>query len=270
MADLTLGTQDLKLGASFAKNAKPVYHTVRYDFRSKSVDTTKVSDVEVGEGGNEVTVTVPHVEGAGTNRTVYKGFKKPCHKECILIIDHATGEIKLEKLGSNIQLKKTRAEGSSKVSRPTTPVEGKMTPPPGAVAAAPVTPSGQPAPFVQSAARNGKFAGGQGAPVAPAAPRHGQREAPEVSSVISEQLSNSSSSGSDSDSDSASSGSDSDMETVPAGALFPETQRPQSSSSHMTTASHSIPVASHENEKGYSQLSEDLQLSESGSDSDSD
>lgn len=35
------------------------------DFRSKSVDTTKVADIEVGEGGNEVTVTMPHVDVCG-------------------------------------------------------------------------------------------------------------------------------------------------------------------------------------------------------------
>lgn len=58
---------------------------------------------------NEVTVTVPHCDGAGTSQTsVFRGPKKPYSKECVLIIDHHTGEITLERLSNNIQLKKTR------------------------------------------------------------------------------------------------------------------------------------------------------------------
>ncbi|XP_030882464.1 ELL-associated factor 2 [Leptonychotes weddellii] len=40
--------------------------------------------------------------------TVFKGSKKPYLKECILIINHDTGECRLEKLSSNITVKKTR------------------------------------------------------------------------------------------------------------------------------------------------------------------
>lgn len=61
---------------------------------------------------NEVTVTVPHTcDGTGTAQTsVFRGPKKPYTKECVLIIDHNTGEITLERLSHNIQLKKTRQE----------------------------------------------------------------------------------------------------------------------------------------------------------------
>lgn len=55
-----------------------------------------------------MTVTVPHLDGAGTPHTVFKGSQRPYQKECVLIIDRVTGEITLEKLSSNIQVKKTR------------------------------------------------------------------------------------------------------------------------------------------------------------------
>ena len=66
-----------------------------------------MATLDVGEN-SQVTVSVPHVEGRGTTQTVYKGSRRPYAKECILIIDHDTGEITLEKLANNIQVKKTR------------------------------------------------------------------------------------------------------------------------------------------------------------------
>lgn len=47
-------------------------------------------------------------DGAGVPQTVFKGNQRPYTKECVLIIDRITGEITLEKLSSNIQVKKTR------------------------------------------------------------------------------------------------------------------------------------------------------------------
>ncbi|KAA8591948.1 hypothetical protein FQN60_017322, partial [Etheostoma spectabile] len=47
--------------------------------------------------------------------TVFKGNKRPYQKDCVLIINHDTGDFVLEKLSSSIQVKKTRAEGSSKI-----------------------------------------------------------------------------------------------------------------------------------------------------------
>lgn len=40
--------------------------------------------------------------------TVFKGNKRPYQKDCVLIINHDTGEFVLEKLSSSIQVKKTR------------------------------------------------------------------------------------------------------------------------------------------------------------------
>ncbi|XP_060079773.1 ELL-associated factor 1-like [Ylistrum balloti] len=116
---------ELKFGSSFDPRCKEAFHSIRYDFKPASVDTSRDSLLEVGEG-HQVSITVPHVEGSGTTHTVYNGNKRECPKECVLIIDHSTGTFTLERLTNNIQLKKTRIEGSSKASlagRPLTPVD---------------------------------------------------------------------------------------------------------------------------------------------------
>lgn len=113
----------LRLGESFSRNGSTAFHTFRYDFKPASMDTKKMANVQIGPN-NQTTVQVPHVEGSGTSHTIYKGPHKPYTKECVLIIDHTTGEIVLEKLSRNVQLKKTRAESSSRAQlRPITPVE---------------------------------------------------------------------------------------------------------------------------------------------------
>ncbi|XP_070770855.1 ELL-associated factor 2 [Enoplosus armatus] len=104
----------LKLGETFEKHPKSAYHTVRYDFKPASIDTTCEGDLEVGKG-EQVTITLPNLEGSSAPVTVFKGSKRPYMKECILIVNHDTGEYRLEKLNSNIAVKKTRAEGSSKI-----------------------------------------------------------------------------------------------------------------------------------------------------------
>lgn len=104
----------LKLGETFEKHPKSAYHTVRYDFKPASIDTTCEGELEVGKG-EQVTITLPNLEGSSAPVTVFKGSKRPYMKECILIVNHDTGEYRLEKLNSNIAVKKTRAEGSSKI-----------------------------------------------------------------------------------------------------------------------------------------------------------
>lgn len=121
-------THELILGESFEPNSRVAFHSFRYDFKPASVDTSREGKVEIGEG-HQVTVTVPHVHGAGTSHTVFKGNKKPSGKECVLIIDHDTGTYTLEKLDQNVFVKKTRIEGSSKTHRPSTPVDPKKTSP---------------------------------------------------------------------------------------------------------------------------------------------
>ncbi|XP_041118559.1 ELL-associated factor 2-like isoform X3 [Polyodon spathula] len=95
----------LILGESFERQPKCAFHTVRYDFKPASIDTACEGDLEVGKGEQGSTAPV----------TVFKGSKRPYLKECILIVNHDTGEYRLEKLSSNLAVKKTRAEGSSKV-----------------------------------------------------------------------------------------------------------------------------------------------------------
>jgi ELL-associated factor len=77
------------------------------DFKPASVDDSKVATVDVGSN-NTISITVPHLDGAGTPHTVFKGSQKPYHKEYVLILDKITGEITLERLKANIQVKKTR------------------------------------------------------------------------------------------------------------------------------------------------------------------
>ncbi|KAG7220317.1 hypothetical protein INR49_010151 [Caranx melampygus] len=97
----------LKLGETFEKHSKSAYHTVRYDFKPASIDTTCEGELEVGKG-EQVTITLPNLEGSSAPVTVFKGSKRPYMKECILIVNHDTGEYRLEKLNSNIAVKKTR------------------------------------------------------------------------------------------------------------------------------------------------------------------
>ncbi|CAH2108031.1 unnamed protein product [Euphydryas editha] len=128
MADkhsLNYDVRELKLGTSFTNNKTSQYHTIKYDFKPASVDVNKMATVDVGTN-NQVTVTVPHLDGAGVPQTVFKGSQRPYTKECVLIIDRVTGEITLEKLSSNIQVKKTRQETNQK-PRPLTPVTTDFT-----------------------------------------------------------------------------------------------------------------------------------------------
>lgn len=104
----------LKLGDSFEKRPRSSFHTIRYDFKPASIDTSCEGELQVGKG-EEVTITLPHIPGSTPPMTVFKGNKRPYQKDCVLIINHDTGEFMLEKLSSSIQVKKTRAEGSSKI-----------------------------------------------------------------------------------------------------------------------------------------------------------
>ncbi|XP_072028620.1 uncharacterized protein [Amphiura filiformis] len=106
----------LKLGKSFSrdKEKRTALHSVRYDFKPASIDHSKEAQLDVGEKG-EVTITLPNDQTKGISCTKFKGSKRPYQKECVLIYDHTTGEFTLEKLSSNIQVKKQRQET---VSRP--------------------------------------------------------------------------------------------------------------------------------------------------------
>lgn len=112
--------RELKLGSTFTSpSPRTVFHTIKYDFKPASVDVNKPASLEVGTN-KQVTVTVPHLDGSGVPNTVFKGNQRDyTKKECVLIIDRVTGEITLEKLNSNVQVKKTRTE--SKAVQPPQP-----------------------------------------------------------------------------------------------------------------------------------------------------
>ncbi|KAG5328653.1 EAF factor, partial [Acromyrmex charruanus] len=118
--------RELKLGPSFTSNSSK-FHTLKYDFKPASVDDSKVARVDVGSD-NTITVTVPHLDGAGTPHTVFKGSQRPYNKEYVLIFDKVTREITLEKLTANIQVKKTRAEPKRNSNNNSMPVEVKKSP----------------------------------------------------------------------------------------------------------------------------------------------
>uniref|UniRef100_A0A3B4B6V3 Transcription elongation factor Eaf N-terminal domain-containing protein n=1 Tax=Periophthalmus magnuspinnatus TaxID=409849 RepID=A0A3B4B6V3_9GOBI len=100
----------LKLGETFEKHPKSAYHTVRCKF---SLNDRKCVSIMLKCALCKFSGEGPIISFAPV--TVFKGSKRPYMKECILIVNHDTGEYRLEKLSSNIAVKKTRAEGSSKI-----------------------------------------------------------------------------------------------------------------------------------------------------------
>jgi len=83
------------------------FHSIRYDFKPASSNTSSTGFLDVDED-NRVSVKIQH-EGSG--QTNFSGHQKEANaKDCLLIIDHVTGEITLEKLSSQIMVKKTRSE----------------------------------------------------------------------------------------------------------------------------------------------------------------
>ena len=69
-----------------------------------------MATIDVGVN-KQITVNVPP-------NTVFKGSAKPYQKQCIIIVNSDTGEITLEKLSDNIQVKKTRSENKKITGQP--------------------------------------------------------------------------------------------------------------------------------------------------------
>ncbi|KAH7717080.1 testosterone regulated apoptosis inducer and tumor suppressor [Aphelenchoides avenae] len=105
--DVPQGTYELKIGESF-RHTLPEFHTLRFDFKPNSSNDT--DSYIAFSGSTDVQVAVTN-EGA-ENMTTYKGSKKPVKgdKECLIVYDPQTGELRLEKLASNISVKKTRGD----------------------------------------------------------------------------------------------------------------------------------------------------------------
>jgi len=131
MDELIGKTLPLKFGSSFQSNSSlqsgsEKYHTVRYDFKPPPMSKDVPGEVMI-QSDREVTITLPVQQAPGAPGTlasmseegevvstrediIYKGNKKPAQKECVLIIDHETGEVTLEKIESVMMVKKTRKE----------------------------------------------------------------------------------------------------------------------------------------------------------------
>ncbi|KAG9345104.1 hypothetical protein AGOR_G00205810 [Albula goreensis] len=239
----------LKLGESFQKRPKSSFHTIRYDFKPASIDTTCQGELQVGKG-DEVTITLPHIPGSTPPMTVFKGNKRPYQKDCVLIMNHDTGEFKLEKLSSSIQVKKTRAEGSSKIQARIEQQSVRTSQPPSQFRA-PTKP-------------------GAGAKTSPS--KDNPSPEPQLDDIkrelraeveIIEQMSSSSGSSS---SDSASSSGSGDDSSSSEGEQEPAHLHPSPNRNPVTNGTS----RSQGSNQLMSTLRNDLQLSESGSDSDDD
>lgn len=247
----------LKLGETFEKHPKSAFHTVRYDFKPASIDTTCEGELEVGKG-EQVTITLPNLEGSSAPVTVFKGSKRPYMKECILIVNHDTGEYRLEKLNSNIAVKKTRAEGSSKIHSRLEQQTSRLSQQLKSNSSGSSSSSSKTSASLKSSPPKEK--------ASPASPMDDiERELmAEVQGM--DQLSSSNSS-SDSNSSSSSSSDDSSSS---------DSEDEQTSAPASAPANHSMPIIntnsnSHHQESGVglmNTLKNDLQLSESGSESD--
>ncbi|KAK3513617.1 hypothetical protein QTP70_028149 [Hemibagrus guttatus] len=251
----------LKLGESFEKRAKSSFHTIRYDFKPASIDTSCEGELQVGKG-DEVTITLPHIpsftsiyrcrhKGSTPPMTVFKGNKRPYQKDCVLIINHDTGKFVLEKLSSSIQVKKTRAEGSSKIQarieqqsvRASQPASQFRTPikPSGGVKTSPSKDNPSPEPQLDDI----------------------KRELRAEVEIIEQMSSSGSSSSSDSGSCSGSGDDDSssnDGEKESANLHLSPSREPLSNGTDKSQGNNQL----------MNTLRNDLQLSESGSDSDDD
>ena len=72
----------------------------RYDFTPLSVDENRMGKLEVEERSG-VSVTLPHTNGV--DATKYTGPAKEANaRDCILIFDHETGELTLERLSNQV------------------------------------------------------------------------------------------------------------------------------------------------------------------------
>eukprot|EP00112_Aurelia_sp_Birch-Aquarium-sp1_P009845 Seg2135.1 transcript_id=Seg2135.1/GoldUCD/mRNA.D3Y31 product="ELL-associated factor 2" protein_id=Seg2135.1/GoldUCD/D3Y31 len=177
--------------------------------------------------------------------TVFKGSKRPCTKECILIIDRETGEVKLERLASNIQLKKIRSQNSATaktVNQSSQPPVAKISSKP-AVHKHRIASKGE-----DNSKPKERPADKQISASKPMGPTH-------VANKPSRKSSSTSSSSHGSNSDSSSSGSDSDPD-----------QDDSETEEQAKALDEALMQEPSENKRGINLIDEDLHLSDSDSD----
>lgn len=77
------------------------------DFKPSNEEFNESAIMEITPT-NQVTVKYPQSENEGTTDFMYSGTMRQFPKEYFLVIDHVTGEVTLERLTANIQLKRTK------------------------------------------------------------------------------------------------------------------------------------------------------------------
>ncbi|XP_071500317.1 uncharacterized protein [Diadema antillarum] len=278
------GTHELKLGKSFQQENSCGFHTIRYDFKPASVDHSREAALDVGEN-SEVNITFPNIENKGPESTVFGGSKKPYQKECVLIFDHRTGEFTLERLSCNIQVKRQRQEGTSKAKLPPSrPLHSssKSSPNPRSSSKKKETITPTHSPAAPPEVKVERSPAPQPSPLATSQPSPAPGSVPSVAEAdkgdesSDNYMSHSDSDDDDSSSSSSESSSSDNEEEDEEEDEKEERTRPLHHGDQTGVASRPSPMQPspqsrlHSVSPQFIQLSEDLQLSESGSDSDSD
>lgn len=125
MTTLDNDTYELILGSSFDRKSTdaPSYHSLRFNFKPASVDGNSQSKMVVA-AGDHITMNMPHKDGR--KETVFRGNKRSVNKECVLIVQPDTGQCTLERLSSTIGVKRTHEQlismSSSSASSKTTAI----------------------------------------------------------------------------------------------------------------------------------------------------
>jgi len=254
----------LRLGTSFEKGsrAQESFHVLRYDFKPASIDTSQPAELTFGSN-KECVVTYPNQDQGSTT---FKGGRKPGAKECILIIDKETGDITLERVSTTIPLKKSRSgtvDRSAEMTRKTntTPVSlpRKKATSHSSKHKSHDTSSSSNNQQQHDSSQTSSGSGSQNSGQSKSNVAQQQSKQPPVQKPA-QPKDTSGSSSSDSSSDSDSSDSDSDVEEQGKVLLdqFNDSSTP-----------YEPPPPAHDTNKGNNIL-QDLQLSDSNSDSDSD
>ncbi|XP_033127362.1 ELL-associated factor 2-like [Anneissia japonica] len=252
-------THSLKLGKSFEKSSGEVYHKLKYDFKPASIDCSQEASLQVEES-NKVTVTLNNFEGSVTSHTLYQGSKAPNPKECVLIFDHATGQFTLERLSSSITVKKQRIDGTSKAHL----YPRQRVPPVGPTKSSSKKKDKKDVTSQQISKEDVEK-------VEAALARCSPIPVKQVSTESMASSGSSSAESSDSSSESEESGDECAAKTPPRESLPPASKKPKLSLSGSPKGSSSVHNSRQVNSSNtilMDQLCEDLQLSESSSDSD--
>eukprot|EP00039_Didymoeca_costata_P000309 m.45085 g.45085 ORF g.45085 m.45085 type:complete len:228 (-) comp10185_c0_seq2:193-876(-) len=93
------------LGETFSNNCSTQYHSVRYDFKPASIDTSTPGNLNVTAGTQKVKLQLNSTEGG--EKIKFEGPASHATKECILLFDSDKKAFRLEKLCKSIKLKHT-------------------------------------------------------------------------------------------------------------------------------------------------------------------